>query len=81
MLSCEVWETFKNAYFEEHLKATASEGVLYTSWSWKLCNIHWAKVASDKVFHEKGVLGGELSCKSDVFLYGSASLVKKSVAG
>ena len=27
MLSCEVWETLKNTYFEEHLLTTASEGV------------------------------------------------------
>ena len=25
MLSCEVWETFKNNYFEDHLQTTASE--------------------------------------------------------
>ena len=28
MLSCEVSETSKNTYFEEHLQATASRGVL-----------------------------------------------------
>ena len=28
VLSCEVWETFKNTYFEEHLKTTSSGGVL-----------------------------------------------------
>ena len=27
VLSCEVCETFKNTYFEEHLQATASGGV------------------------------------------------------
>ena len=28
LLSCEVWEPLKNTYFEEHLQATASGGVL-----------------------------------------------------
>ena len=28
MLSCEVYETFKNTYFEEHLQTTAYGGVL-----------------------------------------------------
>ena len=28
VLSCEVCETFKNTYFEEHLQTTASGGVL-----------------------------------------------------
>ena len=28
VLSCEVSKTFKSVYFEEHLQATASEGVL-----------------------------------------------------
>ena len=28
VLSCEVCETFKNAYFEEYLQTTASGGVL-----------------------------------------------------
>ena len=28
MLSCEVCETFKNTYFEEHLQTTATGGVL-----------------------------------------------------
>ena len=27
VFSCEVWETFKNTYFEEHLRRTASENV------------------------------------------------------
>ena len=31
VLSCEVWETFKNAYFEEYLQTTAAGGVLWKS--------------------------------------------------
>ena len=27
MLSCEVWETFKNIYFDEQLRTAASENV------------------------------------------------------
>ena len=27
MLSCEVWETFKNTYFDEQLRTAASENV------------------------------------------------------
>ena len=52
MLSCEVWETFENTYFEEHLQMTASEGVLKNF----VIFIGWA--ASDKVFCEKDLLGG-----------------------
>ena len=28
VISCEVYETFKNTYFEEHLQTAASGGVL-----------------------------------------------------
>ena len=58
VLSCEVWVTFRNTYFEEHLQATASGGILWKSCSLKLRNIHRTKVASYKVFYEKGVFSG-----------------------
>ena len=61
MLYCEVYKTFKNTYFKEHLETTASGGE----------SCYW------KVFCEKDVPGGWESCESDAFLYWSTSPVKK----
>ena len=48
VFSCEIWEIIQNAYFEEHLRTTAS-GKFY----WKILTVLWAilqKIAFPMLF-------------------------------
>ena len=45
MFSCEIWEIFKNMYFEEHLQTTASIQHLEQNWS-KICQ----KLKTSKIY-------------------------------
>ena len=45
MFSCEIWEIFKNMYFEEHLRTTASIKHLEQNWS-KICQ----KLKTSKIY-------------------------------
>ena len=36
VLSCDIWEIFKNTYFEEYLRMTASVGTAKIHRKWKL---------------------------------------------
>ena len=80
MLSCEVCETFKNTYFEEHLRTTASGWGSLKKLFLKLCNIHRTKVASDKCSVKKVFLKIARAVKVTFFVLINISC-KKSVAG
>ena len=59
MLFCEVCETSKNTYFEEHLQATASGGVLSIN--------HRMKVAGDMCYVKKVLLVVDRAVKVTFF--------------
>ena len=50
MLSCEVWETFKNTYFDEHLQIAAFENVFLKlrkikNYFWKKKQVFWTSMS------------------------------------
>ena len=66
MISCEVYETFKNTYFEGHLQRLFLE-VFFKKYALKNCNVYRRKVVSNKCSVKKVFLEVDRAVKMTCF--------------